>query len=44
VLENRVLREMFGLQGEEVAGGWRTLHNEELHNLDTSPHVIKAIE
>jgi hypothetical protein len=29
---------------EEVAGGWRKLHNEELHNLYTSPNVIKLIK
>jgi len=28
---------------EEVAGGWRTLHNEELHNLYTTPNVIREI-
>jgi hypothetical protein len=32
VLENRVLR-IFGPKREVVAGGWRRLHNEELHNL-----------
>jgi hypothetical protein len=32
VFENRVLRRIFGLEREEVAGGWRRLHNEELHN------------
>jgi hypothetical protein len=32
VFENRVLR-IFGPKREEVAGGWRRLHNEELHNL-----------
>jgi hypothetical protein len=31
--ENRVLRRIFGPTGEEVAGGWRRLHNEEFHNL-----------
>jgi hypothetical protein len=31
--ENRVLRKMFGHKGEEVTGGWRKLHNEELYNL-----------
>jgi hypothetical protein len=30
VFENRVLRRMFGLKGDEVTGGWRKLHNEEL--------------
>jgi hypothetical protein len=29
--ENRVLR-IFGPKDEEVAGGWRRMHNEELHN------------
>jgi hypothetical protein len=31
--EERVMRKIFGPQKEEVAGGWRRLHNEELHNL-----------
>jgi hypothetical protein len=31
--ENRVLRRMFGPKRDEVTGGWRKLHNEELHNL-----------
>jgi hypothetical protein len=35
-LENRVLKKIFGPKREEVAGGWRTLHNEELHNLYAS--------
>jgi hypothetical protein len=33
VSENRVLRRIFRPKREEVAGGWRRLHNEELHNL-----------
>jgi hypothetical protein len=32
VFENMVLRRTFGPKREEVAGGWRKLHNEELHN------------
>jgi hypothetical protein len=35
-----VPRRVFGPEKEEVAGGWRRLHNEELHNLYTSPIVI----
>jgi hypothetical protein len=42
VLENRVLR-LFGPKREEVAGGWRRLHNEELCNLHTSPSNIRMI-
>jgi hypothetical protein len=33
VFENRVLRKLFGPKKVEVAGGWRRMHNEELHNL-----------
>jgi hypothetical protein len=33
VFENRELRRIFGSKWEEVVRGWRTLHNEELHNL-----------
>jgi hypothetical protein len=31
------------LRREEVAGGWRTLHDDELHNLYTSPNVIRGM-
>jgi hypothetical protein len=44
VSENRVLKRIFGLKREEVAGGWRRLHNEELHNLYASPDIIWAIK
>jgi hypothetical protein len=37
VFENWVLRRIFGLKRNEVIGGWRKLHNEELHNLYSSP-------
>jgi hypothetical protein len=43
VFENRVLRRIFGPKKEEVAGGWRRLHNEELHNLYASKNVIRVI-
>jgi hypothetical protein len=36
VLENRVLSKIFGPKWEEVAGGWRKLHNEGCHNLYSS--------
>jgi hypothetical protein len=44
VFENRVLRRMFGLKRDEVTEGWRKLHNEELHNLYSSPSIIRMIK
>jgi hypothetical protein len=43
VFENRVLRRIFGLERDEVTGHWRKLHNEELHNLYSSPNIIRMI-
>jgi hypothetical protein len=42
VLENRVLRRMFKPQRKEVAGEWRRLHNEGLHNLNASANIIRV--
>jgi hypothetical protein len=44
MFENRILRIMFGLKGLEVAVGWRSLHNEKLHNLYASPYIIRVIK
>jgi hypothetical protein len=44
VFENRVLRRIFGPKRDEVTGGWRKLHNEELHNLYSSPNIIRMIK
>jgi hypothetical protein len=44
VFENRVLRRIFGPKRDEVTGGWRKLHNEELHNLYSSPSIIRMIK
>jgi hypothetical protein len=41
--ENRVLKRIFGPKREEVAGRWRRLHNEGLHNLYVSPNNIRVI-
>jgi hypothetical protein len=41
MFENRVLRRIFGLERDEVIGGWRKLHGEELHNLYSSPSLIR---
>jgi hypothetical protein len=43
VFENRVLRRIFGPKRDEVTGGWRKLYNEELHNLYSSPSIIRII-
>jgi hypothetical protein len=42
VFENTVLRRIFGPKRNEVMGDWRKLHDEELHNLYSSPSVIKS--
>jgi hypothetical protein len=38
-----VLKRIFGPKEEEVVGGWRRLHNEELHNVYTSPNIIRLM-
>jgi hypothetical protein len=38
------LRRIFGLKRDEVTGGWRKLYNEELHNLYSSPSIIRKIK
>jgi hypothetical protein len=44
VFENRVLRRIFGPKRDEVTGEWRKLHNEELHNLYSSPEIIRQVK
>jgi hypothetical protein len=44
VFENRVLRRIFGPKRDEVTGGWRKLHNEELRDLYSSPSIIRIIK
>jgi hypothetical protein len=44
VLENRVLRRIFGPKRDEVTRGWRKLHNEELHNFYSSQNIIRTIK
>jgi hypothetical protein len=44
VFENRVLRRIFGPKRDEVTGGWRKLHNEELLDLYSTPSIIRVIK
>jgi hypothetical protein len=44
VFENRVLRRIFGPNRDEMTGEWRKLHNEELHNLYSSPDNIRQVK
>jgi hypothetical protein len=44
VFEYRVLRRIFGSKRDEITGDWRKLHNEELHNLYSSPNIIRMTE
>jgi hypothetical protein len=44
VLENRVLRRIFGSKRNEVTREWRKLHNEELNDLYFSPNTVRVIK
>jgi hypothetical protein len=44
VFENKMLRRMFRPKRDEVTGGWRKLHNEELRDLYSSPSLIRIIK
>jgi hypothetical protein len=43
VFENRVLRKIFGPKREED-GSWKKLHNYELHDLYSSPNIVRVIK
>jgi hypothetical protein len=44
VFDNSVLRRIFGPKRDEVTVEWRKLHSEELHNLYSSPNIIRQIK
>jgi hypothetical protein len=44
VFENRVLRGIFGAKRDEVTGEWRKLHNGKLHDLYSSPNIVRVIK
>jgi hypothetical protein len=44
VFQNRAFSRIFGSKMDEVTGGWRKLHNDELHNLYSSPSIVTIIK
>jgi hypothetical protein len=44
VFENRVLRRIFGNKRDEVTEVWGKHHNEELHDLYSSPNIVRVIK
>jgi hypothetical protein len=44
VIENRVLRRIFGPKRDEVTGEWRKLHTEELNGLYSLPNIVRVIK
>jgi hypothetical protein len=44
MFENRVLRRIIGSKRDEVTGEWRILHDEELHDLNSSPSIIRIMK
>ena len=44
VLENKVLRRIFGPKWDMVTKDWRKLHNEELNYLYSSPNLVRVIK
>jgi hypothetical protein len=43
VFEERVMRKIFGPE-REGDGSWRKLHNDELHDLYSSPNIVRVIK
>jgi len=43
LFENMLLR-IFGPKRDEVTGEWKQLHSEELHDMCSSPNIIRVIK
>jgi hypothetical protein len=41
---NRALRRKFGPKGDEMVGGWRNLHNEELRKFFSWPNIMRTFK
>jgi hypothetical protein len=44
VFENRVFRRIFGSKRDKERREWRKLHNEEHHDLYSSPNILRVIK
>ena len=44
MIENRLLRRVFGPKRDEVTGEWRKLHNEELNHLYSLPNIVQVVK
>jgi hypothetical protein len=44
VFENRVLKRIFGPKRDEVTGGWKKQHDEDLRDLNSSPSIIAMVK
>jgi hypothetical protein len=44
IFDKWVLRRIFRPQKQQVVGGWKRLHNEELRNLYASPNIIRVLK
>ena len=44
LLDNRMLRRIFGSKRDEVTGEWRKLNNEEIYDLYCSPNIVLLIK
>jgi hypothetical protein len=42
--QNRLLRRIFGANRHEVTVGWRTFPDEEFHNVNFSPDILRIIK
>jgi hypothetical protein len=42
VFESSLSKSVFGAKREKITGGWRRLHNEDLHNFNTAPNIFRV--